>query len=284
MSPHTSHLVSWLLLLLQSQPSKHLLTAWKSLLIQTLDIVYFHSFLGSIFPDPPLQVGECLSPDILKRDVPEIIAVCGRIKPPYLIHCSKSLHGLLNRVIGIKASAGERVSFCPRFALRSACQGVIHPPTPASSVPHPADFPFKMSSSRPTSLLTTSNASASTLFGEPSSSTSRPEALDSTDTLINPPPTIHFVFDQNSVINATIYARSGPRYRVETNRAVTRTELCDLTQQRVVATIKRRELFPDVVIFAHRNQGKGIRLKKWLQKQQTAVGRRCVRRCGLAVG
>ncbi|KDR81967.1 hypothetical protein GALMADRAFT_276605 [Galerina marginata CBS 339.88] len=97
------------------------------------------------------------------------------------------------------------------------------------------------------------------------------EALESTSTLVNPDRRLKLVFDRNSVISATLYSRAGPLYRITTNKAVSRTDLCDLTEQRVVATVKRRELFPDAVVFAHRS-GKSIRLSKWLKRQKSPPG------------
>jgi len=94
------------------------------------------------------------------------------------------------------------------------------------------------------------------------------EALESTSTLVNPERRLNLVFDRNSVISATLYSRAGPLYRITTNKSVSRTDLCDLTEQRVVATVKRRELFPDVVVFAHRS-GKSVRISKWLKRQKS---------------
>ncbi|CAA7260869.1 unnamed protein product [Cyclocybe aegerita] len=90
------------------------------------------------------------------------------------------------------------------------------------------------------------------------------QAFASTSTLVNDAPSLSLVFDRNSVINATLYSRAGPMYKITTNKNVTRTDLCDLAEQRVVATVKRREIFPDVVVFAHR-RGKSVRISKWLK-------------------
>ncbi|KAF8162774.1 hypothetical protein B0H34DRAFT_293991 [Crassisporium funariophilum] len=112
------------------------------------------------------------------------------------------------------------------------------------------------------------SSSASTFFGSSNHNASTSSsALASTSTLVNPPPSLDLFFDRNSVINTTLHSRAGPLYKVTTNKGVTRTDLCDLSEQRVVATVKRREIFPDVVVFAHRN-GKSIQVRKWLRRRK----------------
>ena len=105
-----------------------------------------------------------------------------------------------------------------------------------------------------------------------SSSDSSSTSWASTSTLVNPEPPLSLIFDRNSVISATLYSRSGPKYRVTTNSTISRTELKDLTtaDQRVVATVKRRELLPDVVLFAHR--GESVRMSKWLKRRKGGDG------------
>ncbi|PPQ66023.1 hypothetical protein CVT26_010779 [Gymnopilus dilepis] len=105
-----------------------------------------------------------------------------------------------------------------------------------------------------------------------SSSDSDSESWASTSTLVNPEPPLSLIFDRNSVISATLYSRSGPKYRITTNSTISRTELKDLTtdDQRVVATVKRRELLPDVVVFAHR--GESVRMSKWLKRRKGGDG------------
>ncbi|KAJ3517485.1 hypothetical protein NLJ89_g484 [Agrocybe chaxingu] len=90
------------------------------------------------------------------------------------------------------------------------------------------------------------------------------QAFASTSTLVNEAPSLSLMFDRNSVINATLYSRTSPMYKITTNKNATRTDLCDLADQRVVATVKRREIFPDVVVFAHQ-RGKSVRISKWLK-------------------
>jgi len=74
------------------------------------------------------------------------------------------------------------------------------------------------------------------------------------------------VFDRNSVINATLYSGASPSYTVITNKAMTRTDVCDIPGQCIVATIKRREVFSDTVKFPKRNDGNSVAINKWLRR------------------
>lgn len=104
----------------------------------------------------------------------------------------------------------------------------------------------------------------------------RPDsAFQSTETLVNPTPPTTLIFDRNSVLFATLHTRAGPKYRVTTNSSVTRTDLCNVADEQVLGSIKRREIMPDVVLFPHRGK-KSLRLNKWLKKQKAQPGARCV--------
>jgi hypothetical protein len=69
------------------------------------------------------------------------------------------------------------------------------------------------------------------------------------------------------VINATIYAHARPLYKIKSSSSLSYTELFDLNEQKTVASIKRREFFANVVVFAHRGN-KSIRIDKWLKRQK----------------
>ncbi|KAF9036861.1 hypothetical protein BJ165DRAFT_1532952 [Panaeolus papilionaceus] len=100
----------------------------------------------------------------------------------------------------------------------------------------------------------------------------RPDsAFQSTETLVNPTPPTTLIFDRNSVLFATLHTRAGPKYRVTTNSSVTRTDLCNVADEQVLGSIKRREIMPDVVLFPHRGK-KSLRLNKWLKKQKAQPG------------
>ena len=66
-----------------------------------------------------------------------------------------------------------------------------------------------------------------------------------------PPSEPHLRSNRNSVLAATLYSHSRPVYKITTNKSATNTDLTDPTAQRVVATVKRHEIFPDAVRFAH---------------------------------
>ena len=46
---------------------------------------------------------------------------------------------------------------------------------------------------------------------------------------------------------------------------MSRTDICDIPGQCIVATIKRREVLPDTVKFPARNEGHSIAVSKWLR-------------------
>lgn len=50
-----------------------------------------------------------------------------------------------------------------------------------------------------------------------------------------------------------------------TSKSGTRTDVCDIPGQCIVATIKRRELFSDTVKFPTRNDGNSVSISKWLR-------------------
>ena len=98
-----------------------------------------------------------------------------------------------------------------------------------------------------------------------------PYPFESTSTLVAPPPPRTFVFSRSSVTNATIYSRDRPLYKIKSSDAGSRTELSDLVEQKPVASIKRRQILPDLVLFAHRSN-KAIRIDKWLTRRKVPHG------------
>ncbi|PPQ77588.1 hypothetical protein CVT25_011380 [Psilocybe cyanescens] len=117
-----------------------------------------------------------------------------------------------------------------------------------------------------------SSSSSSTAYHQAEDFRERSQdALASTSTLVNPDPPVSYIFDRNSVIGATLYTRSGPAYKIITNREVSRTELCDLTDRNIVATLKRRDFLPNLVVFAHRN-GKPLKISNWLKRRKISQG------------
>ncbi|KAF9546893.1 hypothetical protein CPC08DRAFT_769557 [Agrocybe pediades] len=133
------------------------------------------------------------------------------------------------------------------------------------------------SSSTTSSSLSTSTSDADSDSDSISSSSSSLTTSASTPTLINPSPPLSLIFDRNSVVSATLYSRTGPKYRISTNITVTRTDLYELSQdasgpgtsvsQTMVASVKRRDFLPNVVVFKHR-KGRAIRLNEWLRRDK----------------
>lgn len=72
-------------------------------------------------------------------------------------------------------------------------------------------------------------------------------------------------FDKNSLLNATIYTGTTPSHTIITNKAMSRTDICDLPARCIIATIKRRELFSDTVKFPERKDGNAVAINKWLR-------------------
>ena len=95
------------------------------------------------------------------------------------------------------------------------------------------------------------------------------QGFESTSTLVAPPPPHTFVFSRSSVTNATIYSCDRAVYKIKSSDARSRTELFDfkLDEQKPVATIKRRQLLPDLVIFSHRGN-KAVKIDKWLSRRK----------------
>ena len=96
------------------------------------------------------------------------------------------------------------------------------------------------------------------------------DSLSSNLTLVNPSPSLRVVFDRNSVLNAILYSDAGPVFRIKTTNHMSRTDIWDLsdsTEQKVVATWKRRDFLPDLVVLRHRRK-KAIRIRKWLKKRK----------------
>lgn len=92
------------------------------------------------------------------------------------------------------------------------------------------------------------------------------ESFASTSTLVHERPSLSLVFDSNSIVGATLHAPSGPAYRISTSNSVTRTDIEVRTAAgALVATVKRRDLLPDLVLLAHRG-GKPLKVKKWLRQ------------------
>ncbi|KAF8812002.1 hypothetical protein BYT27DRAFT_6434430 [Phlegmacium glaucopus] len=117
---------------------------------------------------------------------------------------------------------------------------------------------------------TPASPSMSTFYQNPTSEFDC-DTLESTLTLVDPPPPRTFVFNRNSVHNATLYSCVSPVYTIKSTGTLSCTDLIDLGEQKIVASIKRRQILPDVVVFPHRNS-KPIRIDKWLKPRKAPFG------------
>lgn len=80
-------------------------------------------------------------------------------------------------------------------------------------------------------------------------------------------------FDKDSVLKATIYQDSSPRFTISTtDPAAAHTKIKDAQNQRLLMSIKRRTFFPDLITFSDRNNGKPLKVKEWLKKKPVANG------------
>ncbi|KAJ7727558.1 hypothetical protein DFH07DRAFT_851754 [Mycena maculata] len=89
--------------------------------------------------------------------------------------------------------------------------------------------------------------------------------MDSQLTLVNLPPPIALTFATDSMINATLYRNARPAYKLSTKLQGTTTELRDCGTSELLARIIRREILPDTVTFPNLDDGKDIRVSKWLR-------------------
>ena len=97
------------------------------------------------------------------------------------------------------------------------------------------------------------------------------ESTTTLTTLVEPSHLRTFIFNRSSVVNATIYSRARPVYKIKSNSSLSRTELFDLNEQEIVALIKRRQILPNLVVFGHRGN-KSIRISKWLKRRKVFDG------------
>jgi hypothetical protein len=90
---------------------------------------------------------------------------------------------------------------------------------------------------------------------------------ESATTLVELPHLCSFVFNRSSVTNATIYSSARPLYQIKSSTSLSRTDLFDLNEHKTVASIKRRQFFSNLVVFAHRDN-KSMRIGKWLKRRK----------------
>jgi hypothetical protein len=74
------------------------------------------------------------------------------------------------------------------------------------------------------------------------------------------------VFETDSMLNCTIKQNGLPVYTVSTKKSGSTTEVHTPGTNALVARIARKELLPSTVVFPDLNDGKSIRIAKWLKR------------------
>lgn len=102
--------------------------------------------------------------------------------------------------------------------------------------------------------------------------------MDSSVTLVDPH-NISLVFSPDSLKNTTVYHASSnlldtsnPMYSISTELTDHRTEIRDARTQRLLALIERKDILPDTITFPERNEGKAMKISRWLQKSKLVDG------------
>lgn len=99
--------------------------------------------------------------------------------------------------------------------------------------------------------------------------------MDSQLTLVDPSPPVYLTFGTNSMINTTLYrdSPSRPAYTLSTQLQGSTTELRASSTSEVLARISRKEVLPSTIAFLNVNDGKEMRLSKWMQRLKLPDGR-----------
>ncbi|KAJ7238838.1 hypothetical protein B0H12DRAFT_1136877 [Mycena haematopus] len=90
--------------------------------------------------------------------------------------------------------------------------------------------------------------------------------MDSQLTLVNASPPVSLTFSRNSMINATLYRDSRLVYTIATELRGTTTEIRAAGTSQLLVRIARKELLPNTITFPPINDGKDMRLGKWLRR------------------
>ncbi|KAJ7875034.1 hypothetical protein B0H13DRAFT_1723284 [Mycena leptocephala] len=89
--------------------------------------------------------------------------------------------------------------------------------------------------------------------------------MDSQLTLVDSAPPICLTFSKDSMINTTLYRDSRPVYTISTELQGTTTEIRAAGTAELLARICRNDILPNTVAFPSINDGKVMRLSKWLR-------------------
>ncbi|KAJ6540836.1 hypothetical protein DFH09DRAFT_1323076 [Mycena vulgaris] len=96
--------------------------------------------------------------------------------------------------------------------------------------------------------------------------------MDSQLTLVTPVPPVSLTFDTDSMINATIFLNSRPAYKISTELQGSTTEIRASVTSELLACISRKEILPNTIAFPNVNDGKDMRLSKWLSRRKLPDG------------
>ncbi|KAJ7907817.1 hypothetical protein B0H13DRAFT_1715704 [Mycena leptocephala] len=89
--------------------------------------------------------------------------------------------------------------------------------------------------------------------------------MDSQLTLVDSALPICLTFSKDSMINTTLYRDSRPVYTISTKLQGTATEIRAAGTAELLARICRNDILPNTVAFPSINDGKEMRLSKWLR-------------------
>lgn len=95
--------------------------------------------------------------------------------------------------------------------------------------------------------------------------------MDSQTTLINPQRFTSLIFANHSVKDTLISCSTDlqtPLFMINTDKGDHKTEIHDARTQRLVATLRRREFFPDLIVRGDEE----TRVSKWLRKEKSPNG------------
>jgi hypothetical protein len=96
--------------------------------------------------------------------------------------------------------------------------------------------------------------------------------MDSQLTLVNPSPPPFLILSKASVKNTSIYLSTNPDtplYHVTSDNHDRNTHIQDARTQRIIASVQRKELLPDVIVFPGTRDGESstkVRVSKWMRK------------------
>jgi hypothetical protein len=96
--------------------------------------------------------------------------------------------------------------------------------------------------------------------------------MDSQITLVAPAAPVVFTFGTDSMINTTIFRNSRPAYTISTELLGSTTEIRAADTSELLASITRKDVLPSTITFPHLNNGKAMKLSRWLNRQKIADG------------